>query len=177
MCRATVIMGVCGTGKSTVGQVLAERLDCPFLEGDSFHPPENVAKMRTGTPLDDDDRWPWLDLIGQQITIECQCHDQVIVACSALKRAYRDRLRNFAGDDTLFVLLHGGLDLLQQRLQERTHDYMPPSLLLSQLEALELPEADETALSLDVKASLSDLVQAIEAELLIRPGTPKSSCV
>lgn len=162
MGQAIIIMGVCGTGKTTVGEALAERLGCPFLEGDSFHPPENVEKMRAGTPLDDDDRWPWLRELGKAIADKDEEDGYVIASCSALKRAYRDCLRDQIGSgDVLFVLLHGKRSLLMQRLQERSHRYMPSSLLDSQLNTLELPEADEAALSLDVKAPASNLVDTI----------------
>lgn len=158
-------MGVCGTGKTTVGEALAERLSCSFLEGDSFHPPENVAKMRAGNPLNDEDRWPWLNELGKSIADEAEKADPVIATCSALKRSYRDCLRNAIGGDVLFVLLHGERDLLLQRLLERSHRYMPSSLLDSQLETLELPEPDETSLSLNVEAALPDVVQRIELHL------------
>ena len=159
--KAIIIMGVCGTGKTTVGEALAERLGCPFLEGDSFHPPENVEKMRAGTPLDDEDRWPWLRDLGKAIADEGENATTVIATCSALKRAYRDCLRRETGDKTLFVLLHGDRDLLMQRLQERTHRYMPSTLLDSQLQTLEMPEPDEMSLSLDVSASALALVDKI----------------
>ncbi len=165
MGQAIIIMGVCGTGKTTVGEVLAERLGCPFLEGDSFHPPANVEKMRTGTPLDDDDRWPWLRDLGKAIADERQRAPHVVAACSALKRVYRDFLRDKAGSDVLFVLLHAERDLLKMRLEERTHRYMPSSLLDSQLKTLELPEADEAALSLDVGLSCLDIVQRIQEKV------------
>jgi len=168
MRQAIIIMGVCGTGKSTVGEALAERLGCSFLEGDSFHPPENVAKMSAGTPLDDDDRWPWLRDLGNAIADKNQTADHVVVSCSALKRTYRDCLRDHAGGDILFVLLHGSRDLLKTRLQERTHRYMPSTLLDSQLATLELPEPDETSLSLDVEVTPPELVQRIEQTLTSR---------
>ncbi len=165
MGQAIIIMGVCGTGKTTVGEALAERLGCPFLEGDTFHPPANVEKMRAGTPLDDDDRWPWLCDLGKAIADEGQKAPHVVAACSALKRVYRDCLRDQAGSNVLFVLLHAERDLLKTRLEERTHRYMPPSLLDSQLKTLEPPEPDEAALSLDVGLSCSDIVQRIRQKV------------
>jgi carbohydrate kinase (thermoresistant glucokinase family) len=170
MGQAIIIMGVCGTGKTTVGEALAERLGCPFLEGDRFHPPENVAKMSAGTPLDDDDRWPWLDRLGMAIAEAASRNDHVIASCSALKRAYRDRLRLHTGDGALFVLLSGERDLLQQRLQDRPHHYMPSSLLDSQLAILEPPAADEKALKLNVDAPSSALVQTIQKEVINSPS-------
>jgi carbohydrate kinase (thermoresistant glucokinase family) len=161
MGRVIIIMGVCGTGKTTVGEALAERLGCPFLEGDSFHPPANVEKMRAGTPLEDEDRWPWLRELGQAIAEKGETARPVIATCSALKRSYRDCLRGEIGGEVLFVLLHGDRSLLMQRLQERTHRYMPSSLLDSQLETLERPSPDETSLALDVRDSASDLVDEI----------------
>ncbi|MEM9440239.1 MAG: gluconokinase [Pseudomonadota bacterium] len=165
MRQSVIIMGVCGTGKTTVGKALAQQLGCQFLEGDSFHPKDNVEKMRTGQPLDDEDRWPWLDHLGEAIATVGDNDAGAVASCSALKRAYRDRLRHHTGNHTLFVLLHGERDLLEQRLLERAHHYMPASLLDSQLAILELPAADERSLSLDVAATPCDLVRRIENEL------------
>lgn len=162
MKQAIVFMGVCGSGKTTVGEALARQLKCRFLEGDSFHPPENVAKMSAGTPLDDDDRWPWLDRLGKEMVKESEHTQPVIAACSALKRSYRDRLRRYTGEDTLFVHLHGKRDLLEQRLLGRADHYMPASLLDSQLAILEPPSGEERTLPLDVEKPLSDLIDKIK---------------
>src|SRR5690349_19934606 len=130
-----IVMGVSGCGKSTVGGLLAERLGWPFRDGDSFHPPENVEKMRSGVPLTDEDRWPWLDAIAAWIDERRRAGEHGIVACSALRRAYRVRLR--AGhDDVRFVFLDGDRALIEARLKARKGHYMPPSLLDSQLATL-----------------------------------------
>ena len=163
MGQAVVIMGVCGTGKTTIGKALADHLGCPFLEGDSFHPAENVAKMRAGIPLEDEDRWPWLDRLGQQAAEEARKAGQVVFACSALKRVYRDRLRRFTGEDTRFVLLHGERELLKRRMLERPDHYMPTTLLDSQLSILEPPAKEERSQTLDVELPCPDLIRAIDA--------------
>lgn len=127
-----VIAGVSGSGKSTVGKLLAERLGCEFADADDFHPPENIAKMKAGIPLDDADRAGWLDALGRHLA----GRDRIVLACSALKRSYRDRLRELAGPLRIFVLTLDR-ELLLQRLESRVH-FMPASLLDSQLATLEL---------------------------------------
>jgi len=158
-----VIMGVSGCGKSTVGQRLAQRIGVPFLEGDSLHPPRNVALMAAGTPLTDEDRAGWLDTIAARLST-LGPDEGLVVSCSALKRAYRDRLR-LATPDLRFVHLHGTRDLLAERLQRRQHDYMPPTLLDSQLRTLEIPTPDEAVLTLDIAQPLDPLVGHIEHHL------------
>lgn len=127
-----VVAGVSGSGKSTIGKLLAERLGCDFADADDFHPPENIAKMESGIPLDDADRAGWLDALGQHLA----GHESIILACSALKKTYRDRLRELAGPLEFFVLSLDRESLLQ-RLESREH-FMPASLLDSQLATLEL---------------------------------------
>lgn len=141
-----VLMGVSGSGKSSMGAALSQRLDAPYLDGDDLHPPANVEKMRRGIPLTDDDRRPWLKLVSAAL------HDQapVIVGCSALKRAYRDLLREGAGGAVHFVHLAGERDLILGRMQARSGHYMPPALLDSQFAALEPPGPDEGALTVDI---------------------------
>ena len=163
-----VIMGVSGCGKSTVGERLAQRLGVPFLEGDDLHPPHNVALMAAGTPLTDADRADWLDAIAERLS-DLQSDEGLVVSCSALKRRYRDRLRA-AASDLQFVHLHGDPALLATRLAQRQGHYMPPSLLLSQLETLEIPSADESALSLDITDSANNLVTQIEHHLHLNPA-------
>jgi carbohydrate kinase (thermoresistant glucokinase family) len=158
-----VIMGVSGCGKSTVGQRLAQRIGVPFLEGDSLHPPRNVALMAAGTPLTDEDRAGWLDTIATRLS-SLGPEEGLVVSCSALKRAYRDRLR-LATPDLRFVHLHGDRALLAERLQARRHDYMPPTLLDSQLRTLEIPTSDEAVLTLDIAQPLEQLVAHIEHHL------------
>jgi carbohydrate kinase (thermoresistant glucokinase family) len=144
-----VVMGVSGCGKSTVGRLIAEALDRPYLEGDSFHPPANVERMRAGIALTDEDRAPWLRALAGRLA---QAHREghgAVLACSALKRRYRDVLRGGAADLAL-VHLHGTRERLEARLAERRGHYMPASLLASQLEALEPPGIDELAITLDL---------------------------
>lgn len=156
-------MGVSGSGKSTLGALLARRLDCPFLEGDDFHDARAVAKMSAGQPLDDGDRWPWLDRLGLAAGEVVASSGRVVAACSALKRGYRERLRAVIGAPTRFVLLDAGQDELLRRLTRRSGHYMPASLLDSQLAALERPGPDEAVVTLDAAAPperLCDLAQA-----------------
>lgn len=159
-----VIMGVSGSGKSTVGALLGQRLGIRFIDGDDLHPAENKQKMGAGIPLDDDDRRPWLQAIGR-ILESCQ-HEggSVVVACSALKRRYRDLLREHA-PDVLFLHLHGTMDTFAARMAERNHEFMPVTLLASQLEALEPLEADELHVLLDVRQTPAELAEQVAAAL------------
>ena len=140
---AVVVMGVSGCGKSTVGAAIAEALGLHFIDGDGLHSAANVARMQAGTPLRDEDRWPWLDRIGARLSDAAQWPDGVVIACSALKRAYRDRIRS-AAPGVRFVFLDGPAELIRTRMSERTGHYMPGTLLESQLQTLEPPGADET---------------------------------
>ncbi|WP_227497196.1 gluconokinase [Planctomonas psychrotolerans] len=144
-----VVMGVSGSGKSTVGLDLAEELGASFIDGDDLHPPANKAKMAAGHPLDDDDRWPWLDAIGAVLATRDDQGYPPIVACSALKRVYRDRLRA-AAPGTVFVHLHGSAELLSSRLGPRMHEYMPATLLGSQLDTLQPLDEDEEGVVVDI---------------------------
>jgi gluconokinase len=150
-----VIMGVSGCGKSSVGEGLAARTGIPYRDGDDLHPPANVEKMRTGIPLTDDDRWPWLDRVAAVLAKDAP----VIVGCSALRRAYRDRLRAGAGGPVHFIHLAGSREVIAGRMATRTGHYMPPSLLDSQFAALEPPGPDE-ALTLDIDQPLDALIAA-----------------
>jgi len=145
-------MGVSGCGKSTVGALLAAKVDLPFMDGDDLHPQVNKQKMAAGIPLDDADRAPWLDRIAAALA-----GAPMIVACSALKRRYRDRLRDGA-PDVQFIYLAGPPALLAQRLASRSHEFMPPGLLESQLAILEPPGSDEDALTLDIRLSPETIV-------------------
>ncbi|MCP8889979.1 gluconokinase [Sphingomonas faeni] len=151
---AIVVMGVSGSGKSTIGAALAARLGCRFLEGDAFHTPQSVAKMRAGQPLDDQDRWPWLDRVAASLRDTADSDGVAVGACSALKRIYRDRLSRMAGIPLLFVFLDTtDQDELSRRLAHRSGHYMPTSLIASQLDTLEKPQADERALTLSAGLS------------------------
>jgi carbohydrate kinase (thermoresistant glucokinase family) len=150
---AIVVMGVSGAGKSTVGQVLAARLDCPFRDADSFHPPANIAKMKSGQPLDDDDRWPWLGAIAAWIAEHRAAGTTCVVTCSALKRRYRDIVTDRQRSDVRLVYLKGGFDLIAARLAARKGHFMPPALLQSQFDALEEPAPDEHAIVVSIDAT------------------------
>jgi gluconokinase len=157
-----VVMGVTGAGKSTVGTKLAERLGVPFRDADDFHPPANIAKMSAGQPLTDDDRWPWLDAIGAHLA--AHGGTGCVVTCSALKRAYRDRLRG-AAPSLRFVHLHGEVALVAARQAARQGHFMPPSLVPSQFATLETPTPDEGVITLDVAATPAALVDEAIAAL------------
>jgi gluconokinase len=158
-----VVMGVSGAGKTTIGKRLAERLGCEFIDADDYHSQKNVAKMAAGVPLDDADRWPWLERLNALLRERSSAGHDAVLACSALKQAYRDRLR--AGiEDFRLVYLEASAEQLRTRLAQRHHRYMPASLLKSQFAALE-PPAD--AITVDAgespDASVSRLLAAISA--------------
>jgi len=155
-----VVMGVSGCGKSTVGAALAESLGWPFFDADEFHPAENVAKMASGMPLDDLDREPWLDRIATELAGLDRAGADAVLACSALKQRYRDRIS--ASPNVRFVYLKGDLDIIAARLADRKHKYMPASLLQSQFAALEEP-AD--ALTIDIRGRVDEEVAAIRSGL------------
>ena len=155
---AIVVMGVSGCGKSSVAAGLAEALGADLIDGDDLHSAESVAKMRAGIPLTDADRWPWLDRIGARLTKATQGERGLVIACSALKRVYRDRLRA-AAPGLRFVFLDGSAELIAERLARRAGHYMPAGLLASQLQTLERPQADEgDVVRLDVAGSVEGLV-------------------
>lgn len=157
-----VVMGVSGSGKSTVGNALAARLDVPFLEGDAFHPAANVSKMSAGIPLDDLDRAGWLAALAAEVKGARERGAGLVLSCSALKRRYRDLLRA-ADPDLRFAHLAGPRALIAQRMQDRPGHYMPPSLLDSQLGILEPLQADEAGLTLDITLAPAALVERIGA--------------
>ena len=163
-----VVMGVSGCGKSSVGAKLAGYFEALFVEGDSLHSPENVRKMRLGTPLQDQDRWPWLDKVGQLLSKGSKGDRPVVVSCSALKRAYRDRLRELAGQPLTFLFLQGDRALLAARMAERRHEYMPLSLLDSQLATLELPQAEPDVVTIDINQPLEAIVGRAMTVLALR---------
>lgn len=157
-----VVIGVSGSGKTSLGSALAARLDIEFVDADTLHPATSLAKMTAGVPLNDDDRAPWLNAVGEVLAA-----DDVVVACSALKRRYRDRLRAYdPGLDLIY--LYGTHALLTVRTRERAGHFMPPSLLGSQLAALEPPTADEHPLAIDVSQPLELLVNEAIAALRFR---------
>ncbi|SNR72629.1 gluconate kinase, SKI family [Blastococcus mobilis] len=156
-----VVMGVSGSGKSTVAAGLVERLGWEFAEGDDFHPPANVEKMRSGRPLDDDDRWPWLRILAAWIGEHERAGTPVVVTCSALKRSYRDLLRD-GHPSVWFAHVTADAELLRKRVEQRTGHYMPSSLLESQLATLEPLQPDEPGASISGAGAPADVV----AELL-----------
>ena len=137
-----VVMGVSGSGKTTVGQLLAKRLNVPFYDADDFHPPENIAKMSAGFPLNDEDRMPWLDRLHALIRQHIDDASMAVVTCSALKRSYRERLRGSL-DAVQFVYLDGDFDVIWQRMQAREGHYMKAGMLHSQFDTLEPPSESE----------------------------------
>jgi len=156
-----VVMGVSGCGKSTVGQALAAANGVPFVEGDQYHPPANVAKMSAGQPLNDDDRADWLLALQAQISAARQRGEGLVISCSSLKRRYRDLLRQ--GDPALrFAHLNGPKELIAARMQARVGHYMPASLLDSQFRDLEPLQPDEAGLTLDIETPPADLVTRIK---------------
>lgn len=161
-----VVMGVSGCGKTTVGLRLADLLRVPFADADSFHPEANIAKMGAGIPLDDDDRWPWLDVVGRRLGEACDSGEGIVMACSALKRTYRDALRGFAAGSVFFAHLDANRELLARRMRERRGHFMPPGLLDSQLAALEPLRADEPGVTVAVTGSAEETAAAIAAVLI-----------
>ncbi len=157
-----VVMGVSGCGKSTLGRALAAALGLPFIEGDELHPPRNVALMAAGTPLTDDDRLDWLQAVAAALAAAADTG--AVAACSALKRRYRDLLRSGAPALRL-VHLTGDPALLAERLRRRSGHYMPASLLQSQLDILEPPQADEAAITLDVTAAPEQVLASLRQRL------------
>lgn len=156
-----VIMGVTGSGKTTIGSLLANRTGWEYEDADWFHPPENIAKMKQGQPLTDDDRWPWLHAIARWIKSNHTDNRHGIVACSGLKRAYREILVGDLGDAVRFIYLEGSRALIGERLSMRHNHFMPPSLLDSQFETLEVPEVDENVITISVDAHPRDIVVQI----------------
>ena len=161
---ALIVMGVSGSGKSTVAKALGQRLGWRFEDGDSFHPPSNVAKMSAGHPLTDEDRWPWLNAIADEIARVCEAGEHVIIACSALKHTYRDVLLR-GRDDVRFVFLKGSRELIADRLAHRKGHFMPPELLTSQFNTLEPPEASEHAITVSIDETVEAIVDGVLRQL------------
>lgn len=176
--RAIIVMGVSGSGKSTVGERLAARLRWLYEDGDAFHPASNVAKMHAGHPLTDEDRWPWLNAIANAIDRRTAARQRLVVACSALKRRYRDILVH-GRDDVRIVYLKGDCDLIARRLKARKDHFMPPDLLASQFSALEEPSADEDVITVDIDASVEtivdDIIRRLAPFLPASPAPPPAS--
>ncbi len=160
---AVVVMGVSGAGKTTIGRLLADALGAEFIDGDDLHSRDARAKMASGKPLDDEDRWPWLDRVGAALSGDVRR----VVACSALKRAYRDRIRVAAGPGLRFVYLAADLEEMRRRVAQRRDHYMPASLVDSQFAALEAPVGEldvmEVSAQIDLRQA-AQLVARIQAE-------------
>lgn len=158
-----IIMGVSGSGKTTIGRLLAARLRCPFYDADDFHPPVNIAKMSAGEPLTDADRAPWLARLHDLVAGHLQRGETAVLACSALKKSYRDRLRTASGGENsqvLFVYLAGDFKLIWRRMQRRPGHYMKAEMLQSQFEALEPPDKEE-ALYIDITKPVEEILDQI----------------
>ncbi len=154
-----VIMGVSGSGKSTVGRALADRAGIPFRDADDFHPPANVRAMAAGLPLTDEMRRPWLDAMNREIRQAAADSRSLVLACSALKRSYRDRLMQGAPEISL-IYLQGGYEEILSRMHQRQGHFMPPSLLQSQLDTLQEPTPDEHPVIISVTCSIEEIVNA-----------------
>jgi len=168
---ALIVMGVSGCGKSTIAARLAQRLGFSYQDGDRFHPGANVAKMSAGQPLTDADRRPWLRAIADAIDRACVAGQPCVIACSALKRAYRDILVH-GRDDVRIVYLRGSQPLIASRLAQRTHHFMPPELLASQFKTLEPPAPAEHPITVSVDAPVDRIVDDIVTQL--QPGAAVS---
>ncbi|HTG52231.1 MAG TPA: gluconokinase [Candidatus Tectomicrobia bacterium] len=158
-----IVFGVSGAGKTTVGKLLAQELGWQFLEADDFHSAANIVKMRSGRPLTDEDRWPWLDRLREQIEQLLSAGENAVLACSALKRAYRDRLR--VSDEVKFVFLRGDYALVEKQLRSRRGHFMNAGLLQSQFDELEEPQADERAITVALGRAPEEIVEEIEVKL------------
>jgi gluconokinase len=161
---ALIVMGVSGSGKSTIADKLAKRLSWIYEDGDRFHPASNVAKMSAGHPLTDEDRWPWLEAIAGEIERVCKAGERVVIACSALKRAYRDVLVHGRADVRI-IFLDGTKDLIASRLAQRKGHFMPPGLLDSQFKTLERPDTSENPVTASIDASVEAIVDDIIRQL------------
>jgi gluconokinase len=171
---ALIVMGVSGSGKSTIADQLAERIGWRCEDGDKFHPASNIAKMSAGHPLTDEDRWPWLQAIADEIDRLCKAGERAVIACSALKRAYRDILVH-GRDDVRIVYLDGTQQLIADRLAKRKGHFMPAGLLESQFKTLEPPAREENPLTVSIDASVDAIVDDIVRQLGISPANDNAA--
>jgi gluconokinase len=158
-----IVFGVSGSGKTTLGKLLARQLGWHFIEADDFHPAANIEKMHSGHPLTDEDRWPWLDRLREQIKRSLAARKNAVLACSALKRAYRERLR--VSGEVKFVFLRGDYAIIEAQLSQRRGHFMNPRLLRSQFADLEEPKADEDVLTIELGRTPQELVEEIKTKL------------
>lgn len=163
--RIIVVMGVSSSGKTVVGEVIARRLHAPFLDADAYHSKANIAKMSAGIPLTDEDRWPWLESLGEALHEAALPKGVAVGACSALKRSYRDFLTKAAGEPVLFVYLDGSFELIAARIKQRKNHFMPGSLLKSQFATLEPPTADENAITVPIDDSPEKIADHVVKKL------------
>jgi gluconokinase len=166
--RCVIVMGVSGSGKTTVGRAMAERWGDEFFESDELHTAGDIHKMVAGVPLDDRDRWPWLRAIGQELRDAATDGRRTVTACSALKRDYRDVLRQYA-PHAFFVELDGPVDLVRERVLTRHHEFMSPSLLESQYDTLEPLDSDELGLRIAVTLHVDQIVDLVQRALAAQP--------
>ena len=171
MASPIVVMGVSGSGKSTVGAALAQRLRVPFADADDFHPPANIAKMTAGEALNDDDRYPWLEAIGEWLA---EHGEGGVMSCSALKRKYRDQLRNHCAE-VEFLHLSGSPDTIGRRQASRPGHFMPASLLESQFRTLEPLEADERGVAIDIDQNIDSIVDTYVTSAEANPTEQENS--
>lgn len=163
--RIIIVMGVSSSGKSATGAAIARRLHAPFLDGDQYHPATNKEKMRQGIPLEDADRWPWLEILAGALRDAAADKGVAVGACSALKRAYRDFLTEKAGEPILFVFLDGDIDTIRKRIEARRHEFMNPKLLDSQFATLERPAADENVLAVGIDDPVETVASNVTKKL------------
>ena len=163
-----IVFGVSGAGKTTVGKLLARELGWHFLEADDFHPAANVEKMRSGHPLTDDDRWPWLERLREQIKRSLAAGENAVLACSALKRPYRDRLH--VSEEVEFVFLRGDFALIEEQLRSRRRHFMDLDLLQSQFDDLEEPQLDEHVVTVQLGGTPEEILGEIKAKLHLASG-------
>ena len=157
MSKAIILMGVSGSGKTAIGQALSSALGCTFIDGDDFHPPQNVKNMSKGIPLSDEDRLHWLETLSHLLSENYHRGENLVLACSALKRVYRYQLRLIHAD-LIFVYLEGDIDMIRQRMQAREKHYMKPGMLESQFQILEPPQ---NALQINIDRPINEIVQEI----------------
>jgi gluconokinase len=160
-----IIYGVSGAGKTTIGRLLARQLGWHFIEADDFHPAANIEKMRSGRPLTDEDRWPWLERLRKQIKRSLAARENAVLACSALKRAYRERLH--VSGEVKFMFLRGDYALIEEQLSQRRGHFMNPALLRSQFADLEEPKTDEDVLTIELGGTPRELVEEIKTKLQV----------